>query len=72
MTDIKYMIEHVAADLVVMLCDRFNLKFEDAIDVLYSSETYDKLSKPETGLYFQSPKYVFSFLEHEYFTGTIG
>lgn len=70
--DIDYMINHVAADLVVLLMENRGLTFADAIDTLYSSDTYAKLREKETGLYFQSPKYVYSFLEHELQTGVMG
>ena len=36
------------------------------------SDTYAKLSNPKTGLYFQSPNYVYAYLEHELATGVMG
>lgn len=38
---------------------------------LYNSATYEKLINPTTGLYFQSSKYVYSFLKKEMETGRI-
>lgn len=38
----------------------------------YTSDTYAKLSNPKTGLYFQSPNYVYAYLEHELATGVMG
>lgn len=72
MTDIDYMIEHVAADLVKLLVEKRNMTFADAVDTLYTSDTYAKLSNPKTRLYFQSSNYVYSFLEHELVTGVMG
>jgi hypothetical protein len=34
-------------------------------DIVYNSDTFAKLSDPETGLFFQSPGYVYSYLESE-------
>lgn len=72
MTDFDYMVGHVAADIVRLLVEERRMSFADAIDTLYTSDTYAKLSNPETGLYFQGSKYVYSFLEHELATGVMG
>lgn len=72
MTDIDYMIEHVAADLIRLLVEKRGMTFVDAVDTLYTSDTYAKLSNPKTGLYFQSPNYVYAYLEHELVTGVMG
>ncbi|MBQ3784434.1 MAG: hypothetical protein II838_13515 [Lachnospiraceae bacterium] len=44
---------------------------ETAFDVLYNSETFQKLTDEKTGLYFQSPNYIFSFLTNEIESGKI-
>jgi len=35
---------------------------EKAIDRIYTSSIYEKLSDPNTGLFFQSPRYILSYL----------
>lgn len=52
-------------DLAVMLMERRKMPMTDALDMLYNSETYEKLSDPRSGLYFQSPGYVYDFLDKE-------
>jgi len=42
---------------------------EEALDVLYNSTLYQKLKDPDTGLYYQSPGYVYSYLKNEIDTG---
>lgn len=37
----------------------------EALDTLYNSETYEKLSDARSGLYFQAPGYVYDFLDKE-------
>ncbi len=69
MTDLEYMIEGVTRDLTVMLMVRRDMDMTVALDTLYSSETYQKLSDPRSGLYFQSPGYVYDFLEKEIIYG---
>lgn len=71
MTDIQYMNECMMRDLVVMLIDKYNVSLAEALDILYNSETYTKLQEPRTGLYFQSPVYVFDFLQRELEHGKI-
>jgi hypothetical protein len=65
MTDFDYMLEGMTRDLTVLLMERRNMPMTDALDTLYNSETYEKLSDPRSGLYFQSPGYVYDFLDKE-------
>ena len=61
----KYQKEGVAKDLVLLLMKDYNWSISKAVDVLYNSETYKKICNPKTGLYFQSPIYVYYFLKKE-------
>ena len=65
MTDFDYMLEGMTRDLTVLLMERRRMPMTDALDTLYNSETYEKLSDPRSGLYFQSPGYVYDFLDKE-------
>jgi len=71
-TEISYLKEFVTKNLVSLLMDHYGYSIETAFDVLYTSETFQKLSDPTTGLYFQSPKYVFTYLKDEIETGRFG
>lgn len=68
----EYLKESLATDLAELLVKNYNMTMQEALDTLYGSETYTKLCNPETGLYFQSSMYVFSYLKHELETGIIG
>ncbi|WP_289225444.1 hypothetical protein [Bacteroides acidifaciens] len=70
-SDFNYMKEAIATDLAELLAKDFGMDIADSLDTLYNSETYAKLSDPNTGLYFQSVQYVYSFLKNELNTGTI-
>ena len=61
----------MARDLAVMLIGKYNVTLAEALDILYNSETYEKLQDSRTGLYFQSPVYVFDFLVRELEQGKI-
>lgn len=71
-TDFNYMKEALAADLAELLAKEFDMTITDALDALYGSETYTKLCNPDTGLYFQSTLYVYSFLKNELLTAKFG
>ena len=63
MTDIQYMNECMMRDITMMVIEKYNVSLAEALDLVYNSETYMKLQDPRTGLYFQSPVYVFDFLQ---------
>lgn len=65
MNDFRYMVECMERDLIVMLVERRNMTIQQALDTFYNSETHDKLNDARTGLYYQSPGYVYDFLVNE-------
>ncbi len=69
MTDFEYQIECTTRDLADKLVGDFSMTVPEALRVVYNSETYEKLINPKTGLYFQSPLYVYDFLKNEVLTG---
>ena len=70
-SDFNYMKEALTSDLAELLTKDFGLSIIESLDTLYNSETYAKLSDPNTGLYFQSAQYVYSFLKTELKTGVL-
>jgi hypothetical protein len=61
----NYLIEANTKDLVLLLMEQQHMDMETALRTLYSSKTYRNLTQPETGLYFQSPQYIYDFLKEE-------
>ncbi len=55
----------MAKDLIAMLMEKKAMDMEEAFRFFYESETFQKIANPETGLFFQSPGYVYSYLEEE-------
>lgn len=70
--EFKYLKEGLATDIVQFLMRDFGLDMKTALATLYDSDTYSKICNPATGLYFQGSRYVYSFLQHELKTGTVG
>ena len=69
---IKVMQEDMYASIVQLLMEHWGYTMEEAIGVLYNSDTFLRLQDKNTGFYYQSPGYVYSFLEHEMTNGTFG
>lgn len=63
--EIQILKDELSTDLAGYLVDDFHYSPEEAIDVLYTSETFERLQDDATGLYYQSPGYVYSFLQNE-------
>lgn len=64
-TDFEYMKEGLVREILTILVEERGMSLADAFARLYKSETFSKMSAPETGLYFQSPRYVLSYLDAE-------
>ena len=60
--EFKRLKEQVTARMIQILTEEQGFALEDAIDRVYTSPIYEKLSNPDTGLFFQSPRYVLSYL----------
>lgn len=67
----QYLKEGLVADLVGKVMEDFHLDMEKALDVVYSSVLFEKLSEPDTGLYKQGSAYVYSFLKEELANGKL-
>ena len=71
MSSIEYMNECMARDLAVMLVEDYHISIPEALGILFNSETYEKLQDERTGLYYQSPIYVYDFLQRELKNGKL-
>lgn len=65
----RFMINCISKDIVGFLMEDYGKSLEDSLNILYNSETFQKLNNPDTGLYFQSSRYVYQFLKNEIETG---
>ena len=60
--EFKYLKNQVTARMIQILTEEQGYSLEEAIDRVYTSPIYEKLSDASTGLFFQSPRYVLSYL----------
>ncbi len=71
MTDFDYQVELLTRDLVLLLMERRSMTMPQALEAIYNSDTYNRLKDARSGLYFQSPGYVYDFLDKEISTGRV-
>ena len=62
---IQVMKDDIATAIIGYLMEDHEYSWQEALDVLYTSETFERLQDDETGFYYQSPGYVYSFLDNE-------
>lgn len=60
--EFKRLKEHVTARMIQIPTEEQGYPLEEAIDRIYTSPIYEKLSDPNTGLFYQSPRYVLSYM----------
>lgn len=73
MIEKEEMVNDMVKDLALLLMDKEKpLSMEQVLSLVFNSDTYIKLLDDKARLYFQSPRYVFSYLENELETGKVG
>lgn len=65
----KYLVDRAIDEMTGFLVQDYNMEIDQAIDFIYNSDTYQKLIDDKTGLYIQSPAYIYQLLENEYKIG---
>ena len=62
----QFLIETLCEDLIPMIMMEFQMTDKEAIDKLYTSNTFSKIEDEKTGLYYQSAGYVFDIFKEEF------
>ena len=60
-----FLIETLTRAVIDQLMEQQGITMRQAMDEFYTSRTFGALSKPETGLYFQSPAYILDEYRNE-------
>ncbi len=60
-----FMIETLTSEMIARLMEERSLTMREAMDIVYRSKTYSALNNLKTGLYFQSPVYLYDHLQQE-------
>ena len=56
-------IEYIIQDIVDMLATDQNIEYDEAMNKFYNSEVFEKLQDKETGLYLESPEYIYDLFK---------
>ena len=59
------MIEYTTQEVIGYLIENNGITMEQALEKFYMSETFEKLSDVETGLYLDGSSYVYELLKRE-------
>jgi len=70
-TQIECMIEDLSSEIIRILMEEWQYNMTQAMEAYYNSDTFERLSDPTTGLYYQSAGYVYDFLKKELTTGQV-
>ncbi len=70
-TQIECMIEDLSSEIIRILMEEWQYNMTQAMEIYYNSDTFERLSDPATGLYYQSAGYVYDFLKKELTTGQV-
>ena len=72
MNELNEMKADMVKKLAIMLMSQNKeMNMNDALSVVFNSDTYQKIMDEKAGLYYQSARYVFSFLDSEIKNGKI-
>lgn len=61
----EQLIEYIIRDIVDMLVTDKSIKYDEAMNIFYNSEVFEKLQDVETGLYLESSAYVYDLFKDE-------
>ncbi len=62
---LNYLVECIIQDLIRYVVEDNNITIEEAMDIVYNSNTFEKLNNLETHLYYESSAYVYEILKEE-------
>lgn len=57
--------EYNIQDIIEYIVQDFRIEYDQAMQIFYSSQTFDKLMDIETGLYLESSAYVYGIFQDE-------
>lgn len=65
MTKQELLIEYQIQDIIEYMVMEIQIEYDKAMQIFYNSQTFDKLTDIETGLYLESPAYVYGLFQDE-------
>lgn len=67
----EQLIEYVIQEIIYMITQDQTIPYDKAMELFYNSQIFEKLQDQETGLYRESPAYVYDLFKDELKFGRI-
>ena len=61
----ELLMEYTTQDIIEYIVQDFGVEYDEAMRKLYTSEVFEKLQNPETGLYLKRPEYGYLLFQEE-------
>ncbi|HEY5561016.1 MAG TPA: hypothetical protein VIK72_04525 [Clostridiaceae bacterium] len=65
MNTIKELIEGITQELIKFLCEDEEYSIQKSMQIVYNSRIFEKISDVETGLYKESPSFIYELFKDE-------
>lgn len=65
MGKIEQLMEYIVQDIINYIVEDLKIEYDKAMGIFYHSETFEKLQDEETGLYLESPAYIYGIFQDE-------
>lgn len=65
MTKQEQLTEYTIQEIIEYIVQDFGIAYDQAMQIFYNSQTFDKLMDIETGLYLESSAYVYGIFQSE-------
>lgn len=71
MTKQAQLVEYSIQDIVEYIVGDLGVEYDKAMQLFYNSQTFDKLTDVDTGLYLESSAYVYTIFQDELNFGSV-
>lgn len=61
----EQLIEYAIQEIIYLITEEQNMAYDKAMEKFYNSEIFEKLQDTETGLYLESPAYIYDLFKDE-------
>ena len=65
MDKIKFLTDQNVQEIIAFIVEDNKIEYDEALDLFYKSQTFEKLSDCETGLYRESAAYIYELFKTE-------
>lgn len=69
MDRVKFLTDQNVQEIIAFIVEDNKIEYDEALDIFYKSQTFEKLHDSETGLYRESAAYIYELFKTEQKTG---